>query len=172
MYIDPPKVTHLHCRAADERQALCQLCGAALHMSKGEIKLLRYYAEQQNGFKPALQHIANTLEMNRSQIFRNRRLLEQHGVILVQDDRVYIDWQRIRLFSTLDPALTSKRCYAAPVKPEKCNYKVYTFPRKLFFFTAPPEQVCAWFAAIDEETYGRFCKQVQRYRLAAMEKAA
>ena len=165
MYIYPPKVTHINSRATDKRGELCSLCSSSLHMSKGESALLRYYAAQSNGFKPALQYIANVLKINRSQVFRARAMLEKHGVIRVDENRVYIDWERIRLFSTLDPALTGKHCYVAPVKMKKCNYKVYYIPKSflLKLRTCSTEDACRIFESMPHETY----KAIQRKFSAA-----
>jgi len=155
MYIYPPKVTHINSRAADNRGELCSLCGSSLHMSKGEVKLLRYYAEQANGFKPALQHIANTLGITRRHVERARKMLELHGVIRVDDERVYIDWERIRLFSTLDPACTSKHCFIAPVKLQKCPHKVYIPDKSLLLKlrTCSQEDACKTFSGMTEEQF-------------------
>ena len=155
MYIYPPKVTHINSRAADNREELCSLCGSSLHMSKSEVKLLRYYAEQANGFKPALQHIANTIGISRFHVQRARKMLESHGVIKTDDDRVYIDWERIRLFSTLDPQMTNKHCYVAPVQTKKCAYKVYIPDKSLLLKlrTCSQEDACKTFSGMTEEQF-------------------
>lgn len=164
MYIYPPKITHVNSRAADNRGELCSLCSSSLHVSKGEAALLRYYAAQSNGFKPALQHIANILGISRFHVQRARKMLEAHGVICVDEERVYIDWERIRLFSTLDPSMTSKRCFVAPVKMKKCAYKVY-IPRSflLKLRTCSQEEACRVFSSMPHEKY----KAVQRKLSAA-----
>ena len=163
MYIYPPKITHINAHATDKRGELCSLCSSSLHMSKGESALLRYYAAQSNGFKPALQHIANEIGITRFHVQRARAMLQKHGVICIADERVYIDWERIRLFSTLDPTMTSKHCTIAPVRLKKCAYKIYIVPKGfiLKLRTCSQEEACAALASLPHEIY-----DAVRHRLA------
>ena len=153
--IRPPKVTHIHVLPSDRREELCLLCGSSLHMSKGEVRLLCYYAHQSSGFEPALQHIANKIGVSRFHVQRARAMLQRHGVIAVDDVRVYIDWERIRLFSTLDPDMTNKHCTVAPVNPKKCAYKIYIPSKGLIekLRSCSQEDACLIMSALPKQLY-------------------
>lgn len=110
----PPRIIHRYGRIADDRPALCRLCGAALKMSKGELALLQFYASCQSGYTPSLQSIANKLRISRKGVQKCRNMLIKHGCIHLDCGNLYVDWHRIRLFSTLDPAMTNKHAVVAP----------------------------------------------------------
>lgn len=111
----PPMIVHVGFQRTDNLCAIATDAAAALHMSKGERALFCYYAAQSSGFRPALQAVANATGQNRAQVWRNRAALIAHGVAMFQDDRFIIDWGRAKIFSSLDPRLTSKHCTIAPV---------------------------------------------------------
>lgn len=120
----PLKIEHLSSKATDSRESLVSLCASALHMSKGEERLLQFYARQQNGFTPAAKKIMDETGLSKPRVYADRNQLVTHGVAKIMDDVLYIDWERIRLFSTLDPRMTSKHCRIAPVVAKKRDHKV------------------------------------------------
>lgn len=111
----PPAIIHIRERKQDNRKQLCSQCGWALNMRKDEVNLLRFYSDQEQGYTPALQHIANSIHCARSTVEENRISLQRRGIILMSWDALYVDWSRIRLFSTLEPAQTRSCRVAAPV---------------------------------------------------------
>lgn len=110
----PPRLVHENFRRCDNMPAIAADAAAALHMGKGERALLLFYSRHSTGFQPALQAIANATGMNRSQVYRNRNALYAHGIADERDGCLYIDWARLRIYASLDPKLTSKRCVTAP----------------------------------------------------------
>lgn len=112
----PPKIQHLHTRSTDCRESLVSLCSSALHLCKGEEALLRFYAAMSDGFRPAVKFVMRKTGLSRCYVFKLRNQLIEHGLIAVTDDAVYIDWNRVRLFSTLDPELTRGKCFYAVCK--------------------------------------------------------
>ena len=139
------------------------MCGSSLHMSKGEIKLLCYYAARSNGFKPSAKLISKETGLSRARVFAGRQMLEEHGVISVDNERVYIDWQRIRIFASLDPKMTSKHCRIAPIA-KKRDYTIY-YPPKSFMIklnSCSTEDACKMLSALTEDEYRRVrCRIMQ-----------
>ena len=165
--IRPLRLRHLHTLRQDSRKSLVSSCSLALHMSKGEEKLLQYYAKQQDGFRPSLLHISNTIGVTTRQVKYLRIMLSKHGVIKVDTECVYIDWERIRLFSTLDPAMTSKHCTIAPVRIEKFPHKVYVSRElRLRLRSLPVPELCDLFAAMNEEEYRMACRYLEKEKFS------
>lgn len=159
-YLHPPRIRHCYRKTSDSMDELSLLCASALHMSKGELALLQFYSECQNGFRPAVKLIAEKTGMNRSQIFRCRTRLEEHGVVKVEDDVVLIDWNRVRLFSTLDPRMTHKKASIAPVSVVKAQQQAD--PEPDFFHFAPLSDVCSWFGSLNSEDFSRWKRNLRR----------
>lgn len=111
----PPMVLHLNIKESDDKEELVALCGKAMHLSKGAINLLLFYSSQTSGFRPSLNSIANEIKRDRRNVERARTQLVNNGICKLQKDKLFIDWNRVRLFSTLDPKLTSKKACIAPV---------------------------------------------------------
>ena len=165
--IRPLRLRHLHTLRQDSRESLVSPCSLALHMSKGEEKLLQYYAKQQDGFAPAAKRITDETDLSRRQIFYTRLMLVQHGVAKLDADYVYIDWERIRLFSTLDPAMTSKHCTIAPVRLKKLHHKVYISRElRLRLRSLPVPELCNLLAAMTEEEYRMACRYLEKEKIA------
>lgn len=165
--IRPLRLRHLHTLRQDSRKSLVSSCSLALHMSKGEEKLLQYYAQQQDGFRPSLRRIADLISVTPRQVERLRLMLVQHGIAKLDSECVYIDWERIRLFSTLDPAMTSKHCSVAPVRIEKCPHKVYVSRElRLRLRSLPVPELCDLFAAMNEEEYRMACRYLEKEKMS------
>ena len=80
-----------------------------MHLTDYATRLLLCYANQANGFRPALRFISRETGIHVKTISRRRKELHEMGFILYSSDAILIDWNRIRLYSTLDPELTNKR---------------------------------------------------------------
>lgn len=127
MALRPPKIKHVHYRHSDSFEKIASLAAAALHMGKGERALLSFYAACSSGFRPSLQAIANATGQNRSQVWRNRNALIEHGIAAEQNDVLVIDWNRLRMFASLDPKMTSKRCICAPLDLDPTRLSICEF---------------------------------------------
>lgn len=158
-YIQPLVIKHINTKSTDDRNFLIDECKKTLHMSKSEYLLIKYYSEQTNGFRPSATHIANQLSISRRTVFYSRDMLEKHGIIGIEDGHLYIDWNRIRLFSTLDPTMTDNNPTIAPVIPKE-KFKVdYNF-----LIYGPEQDVISWFASITEEQFQYTKNYIKRRR--------
>lgn len=159
-YIQPPIIRHVNTKSTDDRGFLIDECKKAIHMTKCECSLLKYYAEQTNGFKPSAAHIANKLSTSRRTVFYSRDLLEKHGIIGIDDGHVIIDWERIRLFSTLDPNITGLNPTIKPVVQKdifKIDYGFLVYGQET--------DVIRWFASLTEEQYEYTRNYIKRRKL-------
>lgn len=166
--ITPPKLVHYGSRSTDDREALVAACGKARHMSKGEIRLLAFYAQQSDFFQPSLRHIANTTGLNRSQVFRCREALIRDRVALEvyrdgKPQKLIIHWPNIRLFSTLDPKMTSKHDWAAPIEFNRSK-RAGSSLSLLDFKTLPIEDLVMRIAAMPPDDYAAFCRKLKSAR--------
>lgn len=168
----PPAIRHRYGLLSDERSSLCSLCGQALHMSKGEVALLRYYAACSDGFRPAVATVCKETGLSRAQVFNARIMLEHHGIIKYTANNLIIDWNRIRLFSTLDPLMTGKHCTIAPVETKKLDYNVLC-SRTLIqrIETCPLEQALMIFSSLTDRQYKGVRKYLQK-KYGALQKEA
>ena len=80
--IAPPSVKHIRYSRGDDLPSIASACANAIHLSKGESALLKYYACQSSGFRPSLQHIADQTGLSRSQVARCRNGLVSKGLCL------------------------------------------------------------------------------------------
>ena len=152
----PPKIIHRAYTKDDDFRKLASEAATALHMGKGERAVLLYYASCSPGFRPSLQHIANVTGMNRSQVYRNRAALERDGIAEVSDDRVLLDWSRIRIFASLDPRLTGKRHYRAPLRTEKERLSLFEF------FYGGMSDLVRKLAALSDDDYAALKQRLRR----------
>lgn len=160
----PPIVKHINVRKEDERDALCSQCGASLFLSLKELTLLSYYAQQKSGFKPAVSRIIKETGLSRRTIFRVRQRLIDLGLIGLHKGRLLIDWQRIRLFASLEPDVISKNAFVAPVRPPD-DQMFQPVIDDYFLAYAPLEDLCAFFSNMTEQEC-RLWRQAYRKHLS------
>lgn len=84
-------------------------------MTKAESDIFQFIATRSEGFKPSANYIAEETGWSRRKVFEAREQLVKFGIIGETDDQILIDWNRIRLLSTLDPSMTGRKCTVAPV---------------------------------------------------------
>lgn len=137
----PPVLKHIRYSRHDDLLDLADRAAKAIHMSKGERKLLRYYALQSSGFTPSLKAAANATDQDRSQVWRNRqKMINQGFALMVYDskgaEQLLIDWSRIKLYATLDPKKVKKGSKFSPMTPPGDRH----VPVTLFELRYAPEE--------------------------------
>lgn len=153
----PPRIRHVGYERDDNLVAIATDAAAAIHMGKGERALLLFYAAQSSGFRPALKTIVSATGQSRSQVCRNRAELDAHGLISVSGDCLSIHWDRAKLYASLDPRLTSKRCFFAPAGPKQ--------PRRISLFDLryqPLEALLPRLAALSDDDFAALCRRLKR----------
>lgn len=110
-------IHHTNFRKSDNFATLADRCAFALHMGHGEHKLLRFYASCASGFRPAAEHVAKETKMSMPNVYVVRNAMIKHGIAYMKNGALFIDWDRVRLFASLDPGKTSKDDFIAPCNP-------------------------------------------------------
>ena len=92
-----------------------------IHLRRQATKLLLFYADQNNGFRPALKLIKRKTGIPENKVSEVRKRLIDRGLIAYEpEDFIMLDWQRIRTFAALEKPLRLPKngnCFFAPVKP-------------------------------------------------------
>lgn len=119
----PPKIKHIGRRpSASEADEIINACAKAMHLHDPAKRLLAFYTSQAENFRPALKLIERNTGIAANKVSSYRKELCEKGIIAYTGDRIVVDHERVRLFSTLDPDLTrAKRAssiYIAPVNPD------------------------------------------------------
>lgn len=111
------------------RSAIIDSACANLRLSGQAKRLLVFYADQADGFTPALEWIHQNTGLDRKDISKIRQQLVDNGFILYKPNQtIELDWDRIRLYASLDKEmLPTKRgkAFIAPIGsiPTDAMYK-------------------------------------------------
>ena len=107
----PPRIMHVgrRCKKA-ETEALISECAQRIHLTVRGRKLLLFYSSCGNGFCPAKKLIFNEIGIEQKHLHEYRGELEKLGLITIdkETNTLYVNWERIRLYSTLDASLTNR----------------------------------------------------------------
>ena len=152
----PAPIKHIRYSRHDDMKQLANAAATAIHMPKGERNLLAYYATQSSGFTPSLQAIANATGQSRSSVDRNRQKLVDHGIALTvingKRRTFFIDWSRVKLYGTLDPAMTrGDRVKFMPLVPPGPRPQTVLKPSDLRFM--PLDELITRLARLDPESW-------------------
>lgn len=163
----PPCILHLHSNEADDRVELVSLCSSALHFSKGESKLLQFYSDCKSGFRPSQIVVANAISVDRRYVTKLRQKLVDRGVILLQNNKLFLDWNRIRLFSTLDANMTSKEATVEPVNlTDGSNLKrLESQYINDGLISIDIDSLCGLFQSMSEDDYTKFIHYVSKHNI-------
>ena len=107
----PPVVKHKGRRCVpEEMDELIGACADNIHLTSGGRRLLYFYATCYGGFRPAKKLIEKQTGINSVHLYEYKKELRDLGLISVDKETraISIDWWRIRLYSTLDPAMTDR----------------------------------------------------------------
>lgn len=92
-----------------------------LHLREQTKRLLLFYADQTNGFRPALKLIEQKTGIAGNKVAEIRRRLVDRGLIAYEpEDYVAVDWRRIKTFAALEKPLrlpSSGNYFFAPARP-------------------------------------------------------
>ena len=83
----------------------------ALHLTWEAERLMLYYAQCENGFRPSRRLICQDARIHARHIYFVRALLQQNGFLFYDREgmTVTIKWNRIRVYATLDRKLTKAK---------------------------------------------------------------
>ena len=151
----PAPIKHIRYSRHDDMRQLADAAATAIHMPKGERNLLAYYATQSSGFTPSLRTIANATGQSRSSVDRNRQKLVDHGIALTvyngKRRTFFIDWSRVKLYGTLDPAMTrGDHLKFMPLVPPASQTQAVLTPNDLRFL--PMDELITRLAAMSPKS--------------------
>ena len=122
----PPRIIHVPKRPAKYRQMIYD-SAANIHLRQQSMKLLLFYADQANGFSPALALIHRETGIAPNKVSEIRQRLVKRGLLFYnnQEHAIYIAWDRIQAFAILDkPILISRgKSTFSPFDPYAYNEK-------------------------------------------------
>lgn len=123
-------------------------------LTLNESKLLLFYCSCSNRFTPARTLIARELELSVRQIVNLRNSLASKNMIGLYKEFIILDWNRLRLYSTIPKSLT-KGAWTAPIIVRDSHRKeLDLFQFKLL----PVEKQVQLVASMTDKSYSLFCK--------------
>lgn len=159
----PVAIHHVNRIKHERYNSLVDKYAAALHVSHGEHRLLKFYAACASGYTPAEAVIMKATDLSAASIRRLRTALINHGVAYMVDNTFTIDWERIRLFASMDPRKTlGKRCFIAPINPvaHKRLMELSTVDYN-FIVSQPLDKIIQILSCMTEADYASFRRRVR-----------
>ena len=112
-----PKIYHSEDRPSCFRQMIFD-CAKNVHLREHATRLLLFYANQANGFSPALAFISRETGLSIYRVYELRQQLVNYGLIGYSNEKNYIHiaWNRIKAFALLEKPLrvTRNKCVFSP----------------------------------------------------------
>lgn len=165
------KIRHQKGRATDDRPLLIAMTAKSMHLTRGEAEVLSVLCSQQDGFAPSAKFLMAKTAMSHGGVYKARTALNRMGVIGETDTHIIIDWHRIRLLSTLDPKMTSRSAYVAPVVPSASRDRFSgDWTTKIpegygsnidFLVHAPECTIIEFFRSLSESEYADVCQYIE-----------
>lgn len=158
------KIQHRKGLATDNQPFLISMVAKSMHLTKSEAALFSILCAQQDGFSPSAKFLMNKTSLSHGGVYKARTALNKMGMIGETDYHIVIDWNRIRLLSTLNPRTTRRSAYVAPVVHAKTSNKEMSgdwkkkVPKEYkpdidFLVYAPEETVFEFFQCLSEAEY-------------------
>ena len=120
-YRHPPAIHHIGRRDENHAQTV-QQAAKVVRLPDRATKLLTFYADCPDGFRPALKTVHDKTGMDRKDIYKARKELVDVGFILYTPEEIRIDWQRVAAMAMLPPEACfslRRRSMAERAKVEK-----------------------------------------------------
>lgn len=120
-YRHPPAIHHIGRRDENHTQTVRQ-AAKVVRLPDRATKLLTFYADCPDGFRPALKTVHDKTGMDRKDIYKARKELVDVGFILYTPEEIRIDWQRVAAMAMLPPEACfslRRRSMAERAKVEK-----------------------------------------------------
>ena len=119
----PPQIHHSGHRPANWEQMIDD-AAMNIHIRNQAVRLLKFYAQHKNGFRPALSLIEKATGIAANKVSEVRKRLVKKGLIAYTGDKIYIDWNHIRIYAGLNKPIRIPQkgnCYFAPAEEHLKN---------------------------------------------------
>lgn len=159
----PNVIVHMNYHKDDDFVSLSTQCCSVMHFSKGESRLLRYYATVSSGFKPAASVICKEVGLTERHLYRARKRLETCGVLYRKERTLYVCWDRIKLYASLDPSMTKTKNGFFSQAGSLSETSVQNLGAKaLYLRSAPIDDVISWLTVMSEKEYEAISHRIHR----------
>ena len=164
-YRHPPAIHHIGRRDENHAQTVRQ-AAKVVRLPDRATRLLTFYEDCPDGFRPALKTIHDETGMNESSICKARKELVDVGFILYTPEEIRIDWQRVAAMAMLPPeACFSLRRRSMPERAKVEKIKPAFWKREPMKWTTPK----VWI--IDPDANKRyFCHSYDRPKIGKRQK--
>lgn len=165
----PHMIQHRGFDRKDNFAAIATKAAKATHMGRGEMALLTFYAACGNGFRPAAEHIAESIGVTEAYVYILRQALLSKGVIDVTSDAVVVNWPRIKILASLDPKLTSKEAWIKPQTPaviDRVGKTMVIHPTFWELYNLPLARLIDMFGSMSNAEYSTWRRIFKKNQLA------
>lgn len=146
-----------HSFPAAQRHTLVCDVSRNMHLKPNHSALLEFYCAQRAGFRPAEAYIASRIGVTPRWTRKLRQQLADLGVIGVDAEGVYIDWNRLRIYATLDPKQTSRKAFALPIPTRAARTH-----DAVKYLTCGIDKAVSILSSLSEDGYARLLFDVAR----------
>lgn len=163
--IRPLTISHANFSKTDDRADLVSKTVKVCHMDRAEAALLLFYASCSSGFQPAASLIAEKCGVRKDYISRLRQRLIDKGIAVIVNNTLVIDWNRVKILSSLNPNLTAKTGWVKPIPPvgiDRVGKVMEKWPTVLQLYTLPLDELIERLGRMPQWVYDAWRAQVNR----------
>ena len=160
----PCRIIHVNRPCHNNMDETVKSACSALSLKPGESALLLFYCAQSSGFRPSISLITKRTDLGKRAILRNRQLLVEDGLIAVWKNCVFIDWERIRLFASLDRSMVPKQRSRRTIAPViiRRNGRRFTDRFLLQCHSMPIDSLCGVLSSMTDEDFDEWKSGMSR----------
>ena len=165
MSYKPLQVLHVNYNKSDNFPELVSKTVKVCHMDRGEAALFMFYASCSSGFEPSLALIAEKCGVKKNYVSTLRDMLVSKGILSIVGSQVLMNWDRIKIMSSLNPNMTSKNGWVKPIPPvglERLGKFMERWPTVLDMYTLPLDELIERLGRMPQYVYRAWRAQVNR----------
>lgn len=161
----PLTISHANFNKTDDRADLVSKTVKVCHMDRAEAALLLFYASCSSGFQPAASLIAEKCGIRKDYVSRLRQRLIDKGIAVIVNNTLVIDWNRVKILSSLNPGLTAKTGWVKPIPPvgiDRVGKVMERWPTVMQLYTLPLDELIERLGRMPQWVYNAWRAQVNR----------
>ena len=167
---NPPQIHHCG-QKPDNWMQMIDDAAKNIHIRDQAVRLLKYYAQNGNGFRPALSLIKKKTGIAANKVSEIRKRLVKKGLIAYTGNKICIDWKHIRIYAGLDKPIRIPQkgiCYFAPAEEKQKNSgrryppKKKKYQNKKLSELSSEEKFYRYLGTLDEEDFKTLVKAFAR----------
>lgn len=161
----PLTISHQNYSRDDNRADLVAKTVKVCHMDRGEAALLMFYASCSSGFQPSAALIAEKCGVKKNYVNTLRQQLINKGIAIMVGNQLCIDWDRIKIMASLNPAHTAKKGWVKPIPPigiDRIGKVMERWPTVMDLYTLPLDELIERLGRMPQWVYKAWRAQVNR----------